>query len=405
MKNILILSYYFPPNAGAHVQRITKFVKYLPEYGYKPIVLTNHNKTKRRDSILFKEIKDIEIYYSKNIGKLIPGKIRKVFPRLSTPDKLINWKFTVVRKALEIVKQEKVDIIIASVPPHSIGYIASLIAAYTKLPLVLDFRDEWITFPLFKNKTNKKLQFEMYKNTLNRTDGLTTVNQTFLKRIKKSYSFSENFVSKVIYNGFDTSDIPQSTDKNKSKKVKICYPGRFKKVSDPSLFFSVINKMLSTTKISHDKIEFLCLGDEETNKKWLKNYPEVKNITNFYGYLPLKKVYEVIKKADIGLLILTNYGNCSTFPLKMFDYFAVKKPILAFVEKEDELTDCIRKYGGSRIIITEEEEQIEKQILDFFNKVKNEDYAINFNYRDTFQRKKQTRELKKVLDKVVDNDK
>ena len=40
MTKILILAYYFPPIGGGGVQRVVKFVKYLPQFGYKPIVVT-----------------------------------------------------------------------------------------------------------------------------------------------------------------------------------------------------------------------------------------------------------------------------------------------------------------------------------------------------------------------------
>ncbi|HMT12896.1 MAG TPA: glycosyl transferase, partial [Ignavibacteria bacterium] len=40
MKKVLIISYYFPPSGGPGVQRVLKFVKYLPEFGWQPIVLT-----------------------------------------------------------------------------------------------------------------------------------------------------------------------------------------------------------------------------------------------------------------------------------------------------------------------------------------------------------------------------
>ena len=39
-KKVLIISYYWPPSGGAGVQRWLKFVKYLPEFGWKPYVLT-----------------------------------------------------------------------------------------------------------------------------------------------------------------------------------------------------------------------------------------------------------------------------------------------------------------------------------------------------------------------------
>ena len=40
MKNVLIISYYWPPSGGGGVQRVLKFCKYLPDYGWNPIVLT-----------------------------------------------------------------------------------------------------------------------------------------------------------------------------------------------------------------------------------------------------------------------------------------------------------------------------------------------------------------------------
>nr|NQU90889.1 glycosyl transferase family 1 [Bacteroidota bacterium] len=37
---VLILTYYWPPSGGAGVQRWLKFVKYLPHFGWQPIVYT-----------------------------------------------------------------------------------------------------------------------------------------------------------------------------------------------------------------------------------------------------------------------------------------------------------------------------------------------------------------------------
>ena len=40
IKKVLIITYYWPPSGGAGVQRWLKFVKYLPGFNLKPIVLT-----------------------------------------------------------------------------------------------------------------------------------------------------------------------------------------------------------------------------------------------------------------------------------------------------------------------------------------------------------------------------
>ena len=40
MNKVLIITYYWPPSGGAGVQRWLKFSKYLPEFGWEPVILT-----------------------------------------------------------------------------------------------------------------------------------------------------------------------------------------------------------------------------------------------------------------------------------------------------------------------------------------------------------------------------
>jgi hypothetical protein len=43
LKKVLIITYYWPPTGGAGVQRVLKLAKYLPQYGWQPIILTVKN--------------------------------------------------------------------------------------------------------------------------------------------------------------------------------------------------------------------------------------------------------------------------------------------------------------------------------------------------------------------------
>ena len=45
MKNLLIITYHFPPvGGGVGVFRITKFVKYLREFNWEPVIITTDYK-------------------------------------------------------------------------------------------------------------------------------------------------------------------------------------------------------------------------------------------------------------------------------------------------------------------------------------------------------------------------
>ncbi|MFZ5941880.1 MAG: glycosyl transferase family 1, partial [Bacteroidota bacterium] len=43
MPKVLIITYYWPPSGGAGVQRWLKFTKYLPEFGWEPVIFTPSN--------------------------------------------------------------------------------------------------------------------------------------------------------------------------------------------------------------------------------------------------------------------------------------------------------------------------------------------------------------------------
>jgi hypothetical protein len=42
-KRVLIITYYWPPAGGSGVQRHLKFAKYLPVFGWEPVVFTVQN--------------------------------------------------------------------------------------------------------------------------------------------------------------------------------------------------------------------------------------------------------------------------------------------------------------------------------------------------------------------------
>ncbi|HSY76775.1 MAG TPA: glycosyl transferase family 1, partial [Bacteroidia bacterium] len=59
MKKVLIITYYWPPSGGAGVQRWLKFVKYIREYGWEPIVYTPENpESPTNDDSLAKDVPD-----------------------------------------------------------------------------------------------------------------------------------------------------------------------------------------------------------------------------------------------------------------------------------------------------------------------------------------------------------
>ena len=97
-KNVLIIAYHFPPTASSGTFRTLKFVKYLPQFGWNPIVLTvdsKHEPLEPMDLALLQKVPEgvrvIRTYAWLPLkllrGNLVPG--RQQSPRLMVMEKEI----------------------------------------------------------------------------------------------------------------------------------------------------------------------------------------------------------------------------------------------------------------------------------------------------------------------------
>ena len=224
MKKILVITYYWPPAGGPGVQRILKFAKYLPEFGYKPIILTVKNGDyPANDYSLMKEIPDkikvvktkvLEPYnlYRKILGKKpetkIPVAILAQKKNLSKkeilmhwirknifiPDARIAWNYHGFLKAQEIIRKDKIEMVLISSPPHSIQLIGYRLKKKFDLPLICDFRDPWTDIHYYENlnrlSLSKKIDQMFEKKVIDCCDRLITVSPAlkryFLKKNKES---------------------------------------------------------------------------------------------------------------------------------------------------------------------------------------------------------------------------
>ena len=120
MKNIILITYYFPPQSHPGIQRTLKFARYLPHFGYNPIVLTCGNMPwKSYDFEVYKKyVKDkIEVhktnaprFKSPGVSGLNSSLIDKLILRFETllfEDRL-DWAVGSRHKTIDFVKSRKV---------------------------------------------------------------------------------------------------------------------------------------------------------------------------------------------------------------------------------------------------------------------------------------------------------
>ena len=370
---VLIITYYWPPAGGPGVQRVLKFVKYLPENGWEPIILTVKNgEYPAIDESLVEEVPEsTKVYYSRTIEfyrlfKLFTGRTSKqaiptfeleekkgglsskvfswIRSNLFVPDARKGWKNYAVKKALEVIQSEQPDIIFSSSPPHSLQLIARAVKKKTKLPWVADFRDPWVD--AFWESGEKRLSFARKKNqsyeksVFSEADHIVTTTESFAQNFKKKYA---SIAIDVITNGFDITDFEKLEKKN-SQKFRIVYTGSIAPSQMPVNLFKALSSLPEQLK---QQVVLDIFGVPNREVYSLLSRLKLTEIVQLLGYVDHKRIVMEMKNADL-LLLLIPQGRGDIIPGKLFEYLATGNEIL-----------CLGPRGDSSDIIVESEQGVQ----------------------------------------------
>jgi hypothetical protein len=429
MRKVLIVTYYWPPAGGAGVQRVLKFAKYLPQFGWQPIILTVKNPDSPViDNTLLTDVpKDCIIYrtkavepfelYKKLTGKRKEDKIpsdvlaesknqsalerflRWVRLNLFIPDAKIGWKYYAVKKGVKIARQEKVDIIFSTSPPPTVSLIAKEIAEKVNLKWVADFRDPWMEIVHYQNvKRNyftKLIDGKLEKSVLKKADILVTISKDIVELFKSKVGEKEYA---IIPNGFDESDF-SVVNKEENTFFTIAYTGVITQTRIPRVLFSALNKLIFTDKIKNIKFNFAGKYCNEFIEE-IKKY-NLDKYFNLKGFVPHHESTAILQNADILLLIVDNVPNNKGFLTgKLFEYMGTKKPIFAIGPVDGDAHEFIKKSNSGAMVGYDDEEGAYKLLKELYDAWETGSHKFTYDV-EQFSRRNLTKKLTEVFNKAL----
>lgn len=338
------------------VQRVSKFVKYLPEYGWNPIVVTTGPTLYyAEDQTLLDEVESSNITIvrtesSARVKKLMEAgtvkmpreRIRRTFSRMSSalfvPDGKKSWARKAVALAREVISQHPIDVIFASGPPFSTLMAGAQISAESGIPFVADYRDLWYgnqfhSYPTLWHK-HKHMQYE--HDTLARAARITVTNRRMKEYLIATYKHLDFRDVVIIPHGWDRSDFPstmpqapyQSTNTNRA--LRLTFSGTFYDVVTPVPLFKAVRKLRKERPDVNIELHFAGMLREEYKRKARRM--KLNDILIDHGYLAHKESVELLVNSDVLWLMLGNTRNIDTWaPAKFYEYIGTSKPILACV--------------------------------------------------------------------------
>ncbi len=431
MKKVLVITYYWPPSGGAGVQRWLKFVKYLRLYNWEPVIYTPENpEAPAIDHSLEKDIPDnltvikTRIWEPYSIYKRITGqkqdeKVKAGFlsekkkPSLAEnfsvwvrgnlfiPDARKYWIKPSVRFLTKYLKENPVDAIVTTGPPHSMHMIGLGLKKNLNIPWLADFRDPWTNIDFyeklkltrFADRKHKKME----KQVLTEADAIIVVSPGMINDFKEKSVTEYDFIP----NGYDKEDI--KADKvRKSKKFTLSHIGSLTLTRKAENLWLVLAELIKENKSLSDDLEIRNVGKMDYHVVEMIEKAGLKQNFVMVDYLPHEQVINEQKKASLLLLLINNTPNAKMILTgKLFEYLISGTPVICIGPRDGDAARIVKETHCGETFDFSDKTNLKSYILEAYDKFKQDKLTSNCKGVMQFDRYNLTGKVAMVLERIT----
>lgn len=435
MKKVLIITYYWPPSGGSGVQRWLKMSKYLPKFGWQPVIYTAKDaEYPVEDLSLEKDICQeaivlrqpiVEPYniYKRFLGIKKENKIKAGFlsedERPSVKENISRWirgNFFIpdarcwwikpsAKFLLRYLKEHPVDAIISTGPPHSMHLIAMKLHKKTNIPWIADFRDPWTGVDFYDDLKltciADRKHHRLENMVLTQSNQVVSVGWNLAQNLEK---LGANEV-KVITNGYDIENIHK--DLNLPEKFSISHIGILSSSRNAKVLWEALGELIYENQEFAQDFQLKLIGsvDASVKKSLVEN--NLLNHTIHIANMPHDKVLTEQMKSHVLLLIINDTPNAKGILTgKIFEYLYAHRPILAVGPKDGDTAKILKETEAGEIIDFNDKIKMKDVLIQMYEKYKKGFLRCNNNKSiEQYSRKSLAKEYAKLLDMLHDTTK
>jgi glycosyltransferase involved in cell wall biosynthesis len=433
MRRALVLAYYFPPAGGGGVQRSVKFVKYLPLFGYAPVVVTGPavaaggvaSPWAPTDETLSTEVGDEPDIARIDVAEPPPsGRWRRRAERwLGAPRPFSRW-WIEESVALGARVGRDAELIYASMSPFESGVAAARLARELGKPWVADLRDPWaldeiLVYPTF---LHRRLEAARMRRTL--ASAAAIVMNTPEAAAAVLRAFPELRVKRIITipNGYDAEDFtgPPPDRDGTFRIVHAGFAHTARIARAPSRLLGGAVRGFNVLTRSH--VTLL-----QATERLLARRPDLRNgvevhlagftydeerdrlnseYIHLHGYLPHRETVALLRSSDLLFLPMHDLPagrRALTVPGKTYEYVASGRPILAAVPKGD-AADLLSRCGTATVCRPSDLAAIERALEEAIERHRDGRPAppLDRGVIEPFERRALTQRLAEVFDAAIE---
>ena len=413
-KNVLMITYSFPPLSGSGVFRSLKFAKYLPLYGWTPIVfaadrprldwnyvdqslmddipedmevirLTDTVGTLQELSLLKKQNHLLPFLYEvlrkdpdaeEIFNNFLKTKIGSA-EMLTFPCAALLWSYNVVRYIEENLDIGQIDVVYTSSDPYSAHLVGFYFKEKYDIPWVADYRDPWSksTVPGSIPKLDEprgKLFCILESILFKAADCSIEVEEELAQDYAEEFFCLDSKKIVCITNGYDELDFASMKPALvHTDYFTINFSGTLHVDQSIDAILEAVRQLAEENKIdlAHVKIRFVGAVRQQSLRAVAKKFG-LEDIVVETGYVSHRQALQY--NLDSNLLLLFAGGEEEKYKFmytsKIFEYLRSGRPILAIGPKDGSIDRTLQSTGHGKLFLSAQIPEIKTMIFQEYQK-------------------------------------
>ncbi|HXH18047.1 MAG TPA: polysaccharide deacetylase family protein [Chitinophagales bacterium] len=429
MKKLLIISYFFPPSNFAGSYRIESFAKYLPENGWKPIVITRgwqpgqtvtyfpspNQETIVEDSA---ERTVIRLPFKGNLRDRIYARCKNN-PLLNLAARLLSFLEILFQnfirgfypyndfyhEAMRVLRSDpEIQTVLISGRPFQqfkIGFL--LKKKFPSIKWIADYRDEWSTHQWIVDQSLKDqfigwVDYYFEKRWMKNAHAFITCSENWKNNIERFTGVK----GQVVLNGYEEEvrEVFMQKSVGKREAFTIVHNGTLYSSQPVNEFLSAFKKFVDKGQKADVLLLFPgILNESEQAKRIVDNLRGYERYYRMMQRIPKQEVIEMQSSASILLMFGTKREIKGHYSSKIFEYLAAGKPILLYPTDHDVIEELLKKTGAGHVL--SEESEVLQFLEDEYRRYQDDSRIQFVDNRDIsfYSRRTQAQILSEFLDK------
>ncbi len=432
-RRVLLVSYYFPPSGGPGVQRALKFVKYLPEFGWDPVVLTvdpRYASYPALDPALVDEVDsnirvvrtrawDPYSLYARMLGKSKEQSVgvgfidesqqnwrqmlgKWVRGNVFIPDARVGWIPYATRAGKKLLANEHFDAILTTGPPHSTHLIGKRLAQKSGVPWLADFRDPWtgIDFydSLMMTDFSKRRDARLEEAVTQKASVIVAVTPGMVRSLgEKAHRDVQ-----LVMNGYDPADI-EIANPSKIKSV-LSYVGNMNAARNPIVLWQALKRLSAD---GHDFGDFAVrlVGPIDRGVAQSVREHGLEKLVQIEPPVSHAEAVTTMLESALLLLVINRVsGSEGIMTGKLFEYIGTGRPILGIGPPNGDAAAALRDSNAGVMFDWDDVDGVTDYLKEYLSRQDGTVGQVGASIKDRtrFSRREQAGQLAGLLSGMVD---